>query len=89
MNWKGFERNRSWPNRGTIPEFPGGAEDNHEILQDSRCLAEIRTEHLTNTSLEPYRCTNLLSFMVVGVTLNYNRLERLICVRGGKGRKED
>jgi hypothetical protein len=24
MNWEGFGRRRSWPNRGTFPDLPGG-----------------------------------------------------------------
>jgi hypothetical protein len=30
MNWKGFVRKRSWPDRGTVLVFPGGTENNHE-----------------------------------------------------------
>jgi hypothetical protein len=30
MNWKGFGRKRSWPNRKVYRHLPGGTEENHE-----------------------------------------------------------
>jgi hypothetical protein len=45
-NW----RKRLWPNQGTVPEWL--RKTMKIIIQDSRCIsAEIRSEHLQNTSL--------------------------------------
>jgi hypothetical protein len=54
MNWKGCARKRSRPDHGTIVAFPGGNEENHRktLVTIVGFLAEIRTEHLLNTSLE-------------------------------------
>jgi hypothetical protein len=50
MNWKGFARKRSWPNRGTIPVFAWGTEENHEnfSIRISGIPAEIRNENILN-----------------------------------------
>jgi hypothetical protein len=61
MNWKGFERERSWPNPRTIQKFAWGTEeDNEKPVRIAGISTEIRIEHLLNTSLERYRYTGLL-----------------------------
>jgi hypothetical protein len=57
MNWKGFVRKRSWPNRGTAPDFPEGIEERQEksTVRIPGVRTEIRTECLRNTSPERYR----------------------------------
>jgi hypothetical protein len=62
VNWKGFERNRSWFNHGTHPAF--ALTDWEKTWKFSVRTAYIptqnRTYHLPNTSLDCYRNTNLL-----------------------------
>jgi hypothetical protein len=61
MNWKGFERERSWPNPRTNQEFACGTkEDNENPVRIAGISAEIRTEHLLNRSVERYHYTGLL-----------------------------
>jgi hypothetical protein len=47
MNWKIRGCMRSW-------RLPGGTKEAHEDLRLVRVLVEIRTEHLTDRSLERY-----------------------------------
>jgi hypothetical protein len=50
VNWKGFGKNRSWPNRRNMAQhFPGETKE-----EDSRST-ETRTRHLPNTSVRCYR----------------------------------
>jgi hypothetical protein len=46
MNWKGFGRKRSWPNRDTIPAFAWNNREKGLKTEDFRCPAEARNEHL-------------------------------------------
>jgi hypothetical protein len=66
MNWKGFGRKQSWPNRGTIPVFPGGTEESHERpVKHSRCPCRDRTEGLQNTSVGRYRPTRWVMIILI------------------------
>jgi hypothetical protein len=59
LNEEGFGRKRLWPNRGIIPAF--GWRDWEKAIhssQDGQCPAEIRTNHVPNTSLHHYLCAN-------------------------------
>jgi hypothetical protein len=49
MNRKGFERKRSWPDRDTILDLPGGTEENN-IITD--VPVDIRAQDLYSTNLE-------------------------------------
>jgi hypothetical protein len=79
MNRKGFARKRSLPNRGTTSHLPGETEENHKTsVMKAGVPAEIRTEHLSSTSLEHYHCTNLLScckYIIIIITNNNNNNE--------------
>jgi hypothetical protein len=45
MNWKGFDRKRSWPNfKGLSRHSPGGTEENHEKLNHGRLSQGLRFE---------------------------------------------
>jgi hypothetical protein len=46
-----FGRKRSWPNRGTVPVFAWGTEENQKTLRIAGVLAEIRTENLSNAGV--------------------------------------
>jgi hypothetical protein len=60
MNWKRCGRKWSWTNQATVPEFGNGTEENRENVRLTCVLADIRTQHLLNTSSELYRCANSL-----------------------------
>jgi hypothetical protein len=57
MNWKEFGRKRSGPNRETALEFScrDCLKPPKTLIRISDVPAEIRTEHLSNTSHERYR----------------------------------
>jgi hypothetical protein len=54
MNWKVLERKRSIHDRGTTPELARGTEENDEesLVRIAGVPVEIRTQHLTNTTLD-------------------------------------
>jgi hypothetical protein len=62
MNWKRCRMKESWHNRGTIQEFAWEGEVNHKktSVGIASALAEIRNEHVPNTSVQPYHYPNLL-----------------------------
>jgi hypothetical protein len=55
-----IEKNMEGSGRDSIRYLPGGAEENHEKHQHSRCPAENRTEHIPIASLGRYRYINAL-----------------------------
>jgi hypothetical protein len=56
MNWKECARKRSWPARGTTPEFVWGywGKSQGTSVRIAEVPAEIRPEHLRSASSEPY-----------------------------------
>jgi hypothetical protein len=62
MTWKGYGRKRPWSNRGTIPEstWRDWGIPRRVRTRKAGVPAEIRTEHLPDTSVEGYRCDSLL-----------------------------
>jgi hypothetical protein len=41
---EGFERKRSWPNRGNIPVLPGGTEEGQEVPHSGQPASRPRFE---------------------------------------------
>lgn len=56
-NWKGFGKNRPRYNRGIIPEFAGGNNENYEI---PRRMPLSQPKLDMRTSLHRYRDTDVL-----------------------------
>jgi hypothetical protein len=56
--------------------LPGGTENNHEnhSQYSRRVPGEIRTEHLPNTSQEPYRYANVTSIRILTSVTKYSRI---------------
>jgi hypothetical protein len=61
MNSKGFGRKRLWRNRGSIPEFSEGSEENDEKPLSRQLVSQSRFEPKT-FRVYVYRLTVTLTF---------------------------
>jgi hypothetical protein len=64
MNWEGYGRKPSWPDRGDIPVFTrtDWAKPWNTYFRILRVPAESRTRHLPSVNVERFHYTNLLGW---------------------------
>jgi hypothetical protein len=75
MNWKGFGRNRLWPDRNTIPAFALRDSARQSSAMKADAQTKDRSERFLDTKLSFCRFTNLfnMNYFKIHYSKNYSK----------------